>query len=78
MTEEQEGRNREKLRKVYGSIDGRTALADLLNDLGLFVVDNQAKALLMKLGIWQEHNMMNIVNALMDMPYAKKIEKGEI
>ena len=31
----------------------------------------------MKLGIWQEHNMMNIVNALMDMPYAKKIKKGE-
>lgn len=77
MTEEQFGKNREKLRKVYGDIDGRTALADLLNDLGLFEVDNQAKVILMKLGIWQEHNMMNIVNALMDMPYAKKIKKGE-
>jgi len=77
VTEEQFGKNREKLRKVYGDIDGRTALADLLNDLGLFEVDNQAKVILMKLGIWQEHNMMNIVNALMDMPYAKKIKKGE-
>ena len=77
MTEDQFNKNRDIARRVFNSPEGRALLADLLNDLGLFEVDNEAKMLLMKLGIWQEHNMMNIVNALMDMPYAKKIEKGE-
>ncbi len=77
MTKE-EKRNRDIARRVYGTPEGRALLADLLNDLGLFQADNEAKRLLMKLGIWKEHNMMRIVNALMDMPYAEENKQGEI
>jgi len=51
---------------------------DLLNDLKFFdrletetdmALHNQAIDLLNKLGIWREHNIARIVNALMDMPY---------
>ncbi|MCK5614053.1 hypothetical protein KAR91_69965 [Candidatus Pacearchaeota archaeon] len=79
--------NRDIARKVYGTPQGRALLADLLNDLGFFssvletpveiALENQAKILLEKLGVWNEHNMMRIVNALMDMPYTHETEKGE-
>ena len=80
-------KNRDIARKVYGGPQGRALLADLLNDLGFFssvletpveiALENQAKILLEKLGIWQEHNMMRIVNALMDMPFTSETKKGE-
>lgn len=72
-------KNRDIARKVYGTPEGRALLADLLNELGFFAMDlgtpqdiakeNTAKDLLYKLGVWREHNVMRIVNALMDMPY---------
>ena len=54
---------------------------DILNDLKFFdkleteidmALHNEALTLLSKLGIWQEHNITRIVNALMDMPYMNK------
>lgn len=77
-------RNVEIARKVYGTPEGRALLADILNENRLFAMDNDtvidlalensAKTLLYKLGIWREHNMMRIVNALMAMPYSDEEE----
>ena len=73
--------NRDIARKVYGSPVGRALLTDILNDLKFFsmlesaedmAVHNQALSLLNKLGIWREHNITRIVNALMDMPFTKE------
>ena len=73
--------NRDIARKVYSTPEGRALLADMLNDLKFFdrleteadmVLHNEAKALLYKLGIWREHNITEIVNALMNMPYINK------
>jgi len=75
--------NRDKLRKLYGTPDGRPVLMDLLNDLKFFdileseadmVLHNKALVLLSKLGIWEEHNITRIVNALMNMPYMNEGE----
>ena len=77
-------RNVEIARKVYSTPEGRALLADLLNDNKFFAMDctemsdiveeNSAKRLLYKLGIWREHNIMRIVNALMAMPYSDEEE----
>jgi len=73
-------RNRDIARKVYGTPEGRALLTDLLNDLKFFAVlendrdmalHNKALVLLSKIGVWEEHNITRIVNALMDMPYIK-------
>jgi len=37
---------------------------------------NEALSLLLKLGIWREHNITRIVNVLMDMPYMKEKTDG--
>ena len=70
---------REKYRSIFLTRGGREVLADILNDLGFMVMDvtdpevvilqNAAKRILEKLGIWQGHNMKNIMNALLDMQY---------
>jgi hypothetical protein len=77
-------RNVEIARSVYKTPEGRALLADILNDNKLFAMDNDsisdlveensAKRLLYKLGIWREHNLMRIVNALMSMPYSDEEE----
>ncbi len=73
--------NVEVTRKVYNTPEGRAVLTSLLNDLGFFRLDlsteqdiekeNQAKILLNKLGIWREHNVFRIVEALLNMPYTE-------
>ena len=78
--------NIELLRKVYGTPEGRTALTDILNTAGFFRMDletpqdialeNSAKILLSKIGIWKEHNAFRIVNALMNMPYTEGEQNG--
>jgi len=77
-------KDRETVRGVYNSEDGRTVLTDILADLNFFCGDikteqemakqNSARVLLNRLGIWQKHNARRIVNALMDMPYYQKDE----
>lgn len=77
-------RKRDHLRKFYNTVDGAIVLTDLLNDLGFFRMDleepqdiakqNSAKELLYKLGIWQEHNIYRIVEALLKMPYTSEEE----
>jgi len=78
-------RNRDVARKVYDTPEGRVLLTDLLNDLKFFAmlettediaVHNQAKGLLEKLGIWREHNIIKIVNALMNMSYTEGEQDG--
>ena len=78
--------NRDIARKVYSTPEGRDLLMDLLNDLKFFdslgteadmVLHNKALELLSKLGIWEEHNITRIVNALMNMPYMKEKTDGE-
>ena len=78
--------NRDIARKVYSTPEGRALLMDLLNDLKFFdnlgteadmVLHNKALELLSKLGIWEEHNITRIVNALMNMPYMKEKTDGE-
>ncbi len=73
--------NRDIARRVYNTVEGRALLMDILNDLKFFnrletetdmALHNEALALLSKLGIWREHNITRIVNALMDMPYMNK------
>ena len=75
--------NEEKVRETYRAVflprNGREVLADILNDLCFMTMDvtdpevvilqNAAKRILEKLGIWQDHNMKNIMNALLDMHY---------
>jgi len=77
--------NRDIARRVYSSIEGRALLMDLLNDLKFFdrleteadmVLHNKSLDLLSKLGIWREHNIARIMNALMDMPYMKEKTDG--
>jgi len=80
-------KNREKARLVYDPEAGRVLLTDLLNDLDFFNMDlqteqdmarqNSARKLLYKLGIWQPHNMRRIVDALMNMPYAREDEHSD-
>lgn len=41
------------------------------------VLENSAKILLEELGIWQGHNALRIVNALMNMPYLEGDQNGE-
>ena len=77
-------RNRDIMRKVYNTKDGAIMLTDLLNDSGFFAMDgqteadmaleNSAKRLLYKLGIWRPENMHRIVEALLKMPYATEDE----
>lgn len=76
--------NRDVARRVYNTPEGRTLLTDLLNDFKFFdvcenehdmILNNEAKRLLYKLGIWREHNILRIVNALMNMPYAEEGDK---
>jgi len=72
---------REVYRKVFLSDEGRIVLTDILNDLGHMIVDslepeqlilqNYAKVLLSKLGIWQPHNIKNIVDAYLNMQYTQ-------
>ncbi|RLI54573.1 MAG: hypothetical protein DRP09_12630 [Candidatus Thorarchaeota archaeon] len=79
--------NRELLRKVYSTPEGRLALMDILNRSKFFstevstpqeiVLENSAKILLEELGIWQGHNALRIVNALMNMPYLEGDQNGE-
>ncbi len=78
-------RNRDVARKVYDTPEGRVLLTDLLNDLKFFAmlettediaVHNQAIGLLEKLGIWREHNIIKIVNALMNMSYTEGEQDG--
>ncbi len=86
FTVEDEAKNREKLRSVYTSENGRLALMSLLNDLNFLNMDlhteqdmarqNSARILLYRLGIWRPENMKRIVDALMDMPYFVKDEKN--
>lgn len=73
--------NRDIARKVYNTPEGRALLTDILNDLKFFdnleteadmALHNEALALLNKVGVWQEHNITRIVNALMNMPYMKE------
>ena len=79
------GSNRDIARKVYNAPQGRALLTDILNDLKFFdrleteadmVLHNEALTLLSKMGIWQEHNITRIVNALMNMPYIKEKTDG--
>ena len=84
---EQQIKNREKARSVYDTSDGRVLLTDLLDDLDFFNAavetqqdmarQNSARVLLSKLGIWQPHNIRRIVDALMNMPYAREDEHSE-
>lgn len=78
MDKKQRVKKMELTRKFYSSREGRMILADQLNDLFLFRTDlrpeevhieNKAKELLEKMGIWRPGNMLRIVDALMDMPY---------
>ena len=71
-------KKREIYRRVFGTVEGRVVLTDILNDLGHFAEDlseqdtalsNYAKTLLEKLGIWQPHNLKRLVDAYMNMPY---------
>ena len=78
--------NRDRMRKVYNTKEGSLMLADLLNDLGFYAMngqteadiamENSAKGLLYKLGIWRPENMLAITEALLGMPYATKDEHG--
>lgn len=77
--------NRDIARRVYDNPQGRALLIDLLNDLKFFdrlgteadmVLHNKSLDLLSKLGIWEEHNITKIVNALMNMPYMKEKTDG--
>ena len=77
--------NRDIARRVYSTVDGRSLLMDILNDLKFFdrleteadmVLHNKSLDLLSKLGIWQEHNIAAIMNALMNMPYMKEKTDG--
>ena len=86
MSRNKNDKNRDIARKVYDTVEGRALLADILNDSKFFVIDledprdialeNSAKNLLYKLGIWRPHNIMRIVNALMDMPYLEGEQDG--
>jgi hypothetical protein len=50
-----------------GEIRAKDSEADM-------VLHNKALVLLSKLGIWEEHNITRIVNALMNMPYMNEGE----
>lgn len=77
-------KNRDLMRKVYNTKDGAIMLTDILNDLQFFsthiegeseiAMENSAKRLLYKLGIWQPHNAFRIVEALLAMEYSSKEE----
>ena len=79
--------NRDIYRKVFGSHEGRLVLMDMLNDLDFFemevesetklVLQNYAKVILEKMGIWREHNAKRIADALLNMPYMEEEIKSE-
>jgi hypothetical protein len=75
-------------RKVFGTVEGKLVLADILVDLGFFntvnVTDqveiglqNFARMLLSKIGAWNAENVHNIVGTLLAIPTRRRKEDGE-
>ena len=78
---EKRRRKTELYRAVFGTDAGRAVLTDILNDLGFIsgliqneedrVLNNYARRLLRKLGIWKGNNIFHLTNAFLDkVPWA--------
>lgn len=81
-------RNRSVYRRTFETQEGIQTLTAILNDLGFFnqhietpaevAKANAARQLLYNLGIWQDANRVNIVAALMRLPYDHTPEQVEV
>ena len=72
-------------RNVFSTAEGRLVLTDILSDLGHFSVcdsesdralQNYAKTLLAKVGMWDIHNIGKIVNAYVGIPTYEEKSDG--
>lgn len=81
------GATTELYRKVFSSPEGKAVFTDIMNELNFFATDmetqeevvlnNFAKKMMDKLGIWREHNAFRITDALLNMSYREEIKSEE-